>query len=81
MSKPVTRVVFSVLIALALVVGVYTSVQGAKSEQAQVGAGVNHGLSRNRPSIDQLDSSRTQADTQHKSEGGCDSESKIDPYD
>jgi hypothetical protein len=81
MSKPIARVVFSVLIALALVAGVYTSVLGARNEQAQLGVGVNHGLSRNRPSIDQLDSSAAPSDAQNKGEGGCDHEAQIDPYD
>ena len=56
MSKPIAKVTFSVLIALALIVGIYTSVQGAfasagtRSGQAHVDAGLNADLSHPRSS-------------------------------
>ena len=51
MSKPIAKVTFSVLIALALIVGIYSSVQGAfssagtRSGQVHVDAGLNADLS------------------------------------
>ena len=56
MSKPITRVAFAVLITLALLVGIYTSVQGAfssagtRSGQVHVDAGLNADLSHVRSS-------------------------------
>ena len=85
MSKPIARVVFSVLIALVLIVGIYTSVQGAmlnasiKSAQAYIDAGVNLGLSRPRDSVHKLDSFGAPADTYDQPGHDCKSESGIDP--
>ena len=84
MSKPVARVVFSALIAIALLVGVYTSVQGARNEQAQVGAGLNLSLDRNRITVDGADSSTGPSDAPQdkgQGEGGCDHDTQIDPFD
>jgi len=56
MSKPIAKVTFSVLIALALIVGIYSSVQGAfssagtRSGQIHVDAGLNADLSHVRSS-------------------------------
>jgi hypothetical protein len=58
MSKPVARVVFSLVIALILVVGIYTSVQGAilnsdlssRGAQASMNAGVKLGVQHDRSS-------------------------------
>ena len=56
MSKPIAKVTFSVLIALALIIGIYTSVQGAfasagtRSGQAHVDAGLNADLNHVRTS-------------------------------
>jgi len=56
MSKPIAKVTFSVLIALALIVGIYTTVQGAfssagtRSGQVHVDAGLNADLSHVRSS-------------------------------
>ena len=56
MSKPIAKVTFSVLIALALIVGIYSSVQGAissagtRSGQVHVDAGLNADLSHVRSS-------------------------------
>ncbi len=63
MSKPIARVVFSALIALALVIGIYTSVQGAilnastKSSQVYMNANVKLGALHNQSSVQSLDSS------------------------
>jgi hypothetical protein len=84
MSRPIVRVALSTLIALALLVGIYTSVQGAllNRDQAQP-AGISHGLDRNRPTIDgQNSSEQLPADAPKQGEGGgCDHEAQIDPYD
>ncbi len=83
MSKPIARVVFSVLIALVLVVGIFTSVQGArlnagtKSGQAHVNLSLRHDQASTR----ELGSFGSQADTYDKSGHGCDSESWVDPDD
>ena len=93
MSKPIAKVTFSVLIALALIVGIYTSVQGAfssagtRSGQAHVDAGLNADLSHPRSSAPVLSSFETQADINGgteagpRNDGGCHSESKVDPND
>ncbi len=84
MSKPIAVVVFSVLIALALVVGIYTSAQGAmqntstKSAQAYIDAGANISLGPSQISV-QLGSFEAQTDSDDKSGRDCDSESMIDP--
>jgi len=83
MSKPIARVVFSVLLALALIAGIYTSVQGAmlnagtKSGQAHV----NLGLHPDRTSIQSPDSFGLQADPYGKREHGCHADSSINPED
>ena len=85
MSKPIARVVFSALIALALVMGIYTSVQGAmlnagtKSGQAHVDAGLNLSLRPYRISVNESNSFGTQADTYNQPGHDCQSESGIDP--
>ena len=87
MPKPIVRVVFSALIALVLVVGIFTSVQGAmlnastKSAQAYMGVGVNLGQRHDRNSVQKLDSFGVQADASGKSEGGCHNDSRINPDD
>ena len=93
MSKPITRVAFAVLITLALLVGIYTSVQGAfssagtRSGQVQVDAGLNVDLSHPRSSVPALSSFETQAgnyvepEADMRNDGGCSSDSKTDPND
>jgi hypothetical protein len=95
MSKPMTRVVLSALIALALVIGIYTSVQGGlsskllknevNSAQAHVVNGLQTNLNHDRSSAAELQSSSSQADmnTQPAGQGhgGCDHEVRTDPYD
>ena len=87
MSKPITRVVISVLIALVLVMGVFTSVQGAilnagtKSAHAYA-VGVSLGLRHNRTLAPESASSAAQsADTYDQSDGGCNHDSIINPED
>jgi len=87
MSKPITRVAFAVLITLALLVGIYTSVQGAfssagtRSGQVHVDAGLNADLSHVRSSpVQEVQNFLPQGDymdTPH----GCHSESRVDPDD
>ncbi|MEO5886690.1 MAG: hypothetical protein ABIQ77_03420 [Anaerolineales bacterium] len=91
MSKPIAKVTFSVLIALALIVGIYSTVQGAfssagtRSGQAHVDAGLNADLNHPRSSAPALSSFELQADSTSevdpRNDGGCDSESKVDPND
>jgi hypothetical protein len=60
MSKSVTRITFSVLIALGIIAGVYTSVRGAASNagvvrgQAHVTAGLMPDLSHQRSTVQKL---------------------------
>ncbi len=82
MSKPIVRIVFSLVIALVLVVGIYTSVLGAsisvgtKSAHAYVGA--NFGLRYNQSSQG-LSSFGAEASDQTGSD--CHSDSMINPED
>jgi len=60
MSKPVVRVVFSVLLSLAVIVGVYTVAQGAASHAGtssgslHVDAGLMPDLSHQRSAVQKL---------------------------
>ena len=81
MSKRIARVVFSVLIALVLVAGVYSSVQGAML-QAGTKNGQSHvdlSLRQYRTSVSGFDSFDTQDGTYDKSGHDCGSDSSIDP--
>jgi len=80
MSKPIARVVFSVLIAFALVVGVYTSVQGALLHESTKGAQA-HGVSLYRTSAQQLNSFGAQGDKADQPGHDCYSDSTINPED
>ena len=87
MSKPITRVAFAVLITLALLVGIYTSVQGAfssagtRSGQVHVDAGLNADLSHVRSSpVHEVQNFLPQGDYMDRPHG-CHSESRIDPDD
>ena len=81
MSKPFTKVAFAVVLALILIVAVYTSVQGAwldagaRAGQSHVDAGLNANLSHSRSAGAQLSSFETQLDA-YKQDGGhgCESE-------
>jgi hypothetical protein len=94
MSKPMTRVVVSALITLALLIGVYTSVQGGlstkllktegNSAQAHVVNGLQTNLNHDRSSVAELASSRMQADSFSQPSGkghGCESDLRINPDD
>ena len=81
MSKPTIKVAFAVLITLILIVGIYTSVQGAflsagtRIGQAHVDAGLNANLSHSRSSGIQVSNFESQLDA-YKQDGGhgCESE-------
>jgi hypothetical protein len=95
MSKPMTRVVLSALIALALLIGIYTSVQGGlnskllkaegNSAQAHVVNGLQTNLNHDRSTVAELQSASSQADMYAqpggKGHGGCNNEAKMDPND
>ena len=78
-SKPFTKVAFAVLLALILIVAVYTSVQGAwldagaRAGQSHVDAGLNANLSHSRSAGAQLSSSATELDAYFHDGGGCES--------
>jgi len=95
MSKPMTRVVLSALIALALLIGLYTSVQGGlsskllktdlNSAQAHVVNGLQTNLNHDRSSVAELQSVSSQADMyaqpEGKGHGGCEDELRTNPDD
>ena len=87
MSKPIARVVFSALITLALVVGIYSSVQGAavktgtKSAQAYISASVNLGPNSSRTSVQGQNSSGAQTNNQNQSGHHCHSDATNNPSD
>jgi hypothetical protein len=93
MSKPMTRVVVSALIALALVIGIYTSVQGGlsskllknevNSAQAHVVNGLQTNLNHDRSTVAELASARLQADSvaQPDKGHGCESDLRMSPDD
>ena len=82
MSKPTIKVAVAVLITLILIVGIYTSVQGAflgagtRIGQAHVDAGLNANLSHSRSSGYEVSSFETQLDAYKQDGGGhgCESE-------
>jgi hypothetical protein len=83
MSKPGARVVLAVLISLAVIVGIYTSVQGAGSETVRSGT---HLVSGARVNLDHYrESEPAPAPLQEyqpgkgHGRGGCESENRSDP--
>ena len=92
MSKPRTRVVISVLIALALLIGIYTSVQGGlssnllksdvNSAQAHVVNGLKTNLNHDRSTVAELESATLQEYVQPSGggHGGCEHE-RVNPND
>ena len=80
MSKSFTKVAFAVLLALILIVAIYTSVQGAwldagtRVGQSHVDAGLNTNLSHSRSAGAQLSSFDTELDAYFHDGGGCESE-------
>ncbi len=86
MSRPIVRIAISTVIAFALVLGIYSSVQGAllNRDAAQSGAAASHhGLDRNRSTINGPASSQPAAPdaSSQEGEGGCHHDSMIEPYD
>ena len=80
MSKPIARVVFSTLIALALIVGIYTTVlAGARSGQAHIAAGAKQSLQRT--SVQEFRGLDAQTDTSDMPKHDCGEESWTDPAD
>lgn len=96
MSKPVSRVVFSVLISLAIALAIFTSVQGGLSSkvlkteanraQAHVVNGLMTNLNHDRRSASELESMAAQAELYSQNSGrghggGCEDELRFDPND
>ena len=85
MSKPVARVVFSVVIALILVLAIYTSVLGSssgvgtKSAQGYIDADASLGLKQGQNAAQQLNSFEAKGADQ--GDGGCNHDSAINPED
>jgi hypothetical protein len=77
MSKPMTRIAFSLLIALALMIAIYSSVQGANATEqtanARASAGANFGISQT-----SMQEFNTYDDL---GEGDCHHDSIINPED
>lgn len=76
MSKPMTRITISLIIALALLVAIYSSVQGARltgqTANARASASVSFGSSQ--PALQEFNS-----DDDRK--GDCNRDSTINPED
>lgn len=93
MSKPITRVVFSVLISLGLIAATYMTVQGAwlKGEANTAKVHIVNGLQTNlnhyRSTVSELESYKLQTDTYaqpgegQQKQGGCHHDSQISPDD
>jgi hypothetical protein len=88
MSKSTTKVAFALLITLILIIGIYTSVQGAflsagsRSGQVHVDAGLNPDVAhlRSAPApVQAIQSFMPQGDA--KAGHDCHSESRSDPND
>jgi hypothetical protein len=86
MSKPVARVVFSIVIALILVLAIYTSVLGAsssevatKSAQGYIGADASLSLSQGQNASQELNSFESKGADQ--GDEGCNHDSMINPDD
>ena len=79
-SRPFTKVAFAVVITVALILALYTSVQGAwlnagsRIGQSHVDAGLTANLSHSRSSGAQLSSFDSELDAYFHDGGGCESE-------
>lgn len=79
MSKPFTKVAFALVLALILIVAIYTSVQGAwlnagtRIGQSYVDAGLKANLSHTRSAGVQMSSFDTDLDAYFHDGGGCES--------
>jgi hypothetical protein len=95
MSKPIARVVFAVLISLALIAATSTSARGwlgrimpkvgANTAQVHIVNGLQTNFNHYRSSVYELQSIQTQIDTQSADQPGkghgCHSDSQINPDD
>lgn len=95
MSKPTTRIMVSVLIALILLIALYTSVQGGlnnkvikaepNSAQAHAVDGLKTNLNHDRSTIAELESAVSQSDPymqpSGRGHGGCEDEVRVNPSD
>lgn len=93
-SKPTARIIVSVLIALVLLVALYTSVQGGlsskilKSEtnsaQAHEVNGLKTNLNHDRSTVAELESAAVEAGTYQpggRGHGGCEDQIRTNPND
>ena len=87
MSKPAVRIVLTVLISLAVLAGIFSTVQSAASSvgvkvgQAHVTAGLLPDTSHPRNAPQTLQGSDTQLDPYMKGGGGCEDENLVHPDD
>jgi len=87
MSKPIVRVLASVLLSLAVIVAIYTSAQGMSpranpdSAQVHVVNGVKTNLDHLRSSSNELNSVEMEAEGQSGKGHGCESELQTSPDD
>lgn len=83
MSKPGTRVVLAVLISLAVIVGIYTSVQGAASETVRSGTHLVSGAKVNLDHYREAEAAPAPLQEYQPGKGhgggGCESENRSDP--
>ncbi|HJS17541.1 MAG TPA: hypothetical protein VJ785_02245 [Anaerolineales bacterium] len=86
MSKPLTRIALAALISLAVIVGIYSSVQGAAPDSAASTAG-SHLVSGAKVNLDHFREANpapapVQSDFQSgKGHGGCEDELRTSPDD
>ena len=87
MSKPIVRVLASVLLSLAVIVAIYTSAQGMApkantgSVQVHVVNGVKTNLDHLRSSSNELDSVEMEYDSPSGKGHGCESDLQDSPDD
>jgi len=87
MSKPIVRVLASVLLSLAVIVAIYTSAQGMSpranpdSAQVHVVNGVKTNLDHLRSSSNELNSVEMEAEAESGKGHGCESELQTSPDD
>lgn len=83
MSKPVTRVAFAVLLSLAVIVGIYTSVQGAAPEAERSGSHLVSGAKVNLDHYREAEAAPAPLQEYQPGKGhgggGCESENQANP--
>ena len=83
MSKPGTRVVLAVLISLAVIVGIYSTVQGAASETLRAGSHLVSGAKVNLDHYREAEPAPAPLQEYQPGKGhgggGCESENRSDP--